>query len=412
MSKERTIASIDIGNYKIRTAIGVLTQDKKVPSVVGVGVSPSTGMRRGQVIDVEEAINNITASLEEAERMAGEPINHVFIGIGGHHIDAVEAKGVIATQGEEIIESDVARVLETAQAISIPSNKQVIKIIPKFFSIDNQKGVRYPVGMIGRKLEVEAHIISGQSATIKNIEKCVHEAGVDIDDIVPNTLAASEAVLSKRQRELGVVVIDIGHGSTSMAVYEEGSLIHTAVLPLGGENVTNDIAIGARTSLDMAEKLKTEYGTCAIKEVDPKQSINMKDLGGTDEKIERSYIAQIVEARYYEILIMARNELRKIRREGMLPAGVVFTGGGCKCHGLLDLARDILSLPVQIGFPHETSSVIEQVDDPSFATCVGLLVWGARMEPAKYGFNFSIKNFDAVKGAFGKAKNMFTKLLP
>lgn len=413
MAKERIIASLDIGNSKVRTVIGVVEEGKKVPTIIGIGVAPSLGLRKGQVIDVEETINSISLSLEEAERMSGEPIHHVFLGIGGFHLEATEAKGVIATQGEEIIDTDVERVLETAQAISIPANKQVLKIIPKHFTIDAQKGIRYPVGMVGKKLEVEAHIISGLQPAIKNLEKCVHEAGVDINDLIPNSLAAPEAVLSKRQKELGVVVIDIGHGGTSISVFEEGSMLHTAVLPLGGESVTNDIAIGMRTSLDIAEKLKVEYGTCNVDEVRPEEEIDLSEINPMEqEKISRPYLAKIIEARYYELLVMVRDELRKIRRDGMLPAGAILTGGGAKIPGIIELSRQVLSLPVQVGFPMETAGIIERADDPSFATAIGLLVWGARMDTPNYGFTFNMKGMTGIKTGLGKAKSFFQKLLP
>ena len=414
MAKERLLASIDIGNHAIRTAIGIMEPEKKHPTVIGVGVSPSHGLRKGQVIDVEETINAISLSLEEAERMSGEPVHHVFVGIGGSHLESIEAKGVIATQGDEITQADVERVLETAQAISIPQNKQVLKIIPKHFTIDSQRGVRYPVGMIGKKLEVEAHIISGLHAAVKNIEKCVHEAGVDIDDVIPNSLAASEAVLSKRQKELGVVAIDIGHGGISCAVYEEGSLVYTSVLPVGGEHVTNDIAIGLRTSLDLAERLKLEFGSVDIEEIQASEEINLKQLNEHEtESISRKYLCQIIEARYYEMLMMVKNELKKIRRDGMLPAGAVFTGAASKIPGLIDLGKTVLNLPCSIGFPNESTGVVERVDDPAFATALGLLVWGSRLETHQYGFGMNVKgNMSALKNAFGKSKSFLGKLLP
>ena len=413
MAKERIIASLDIGNSQIRTVIGILDEGKKVPTIIGVGVAPSHGLRKGQVIDVEETINSISQSLEEAERMSGEPVHHVFVGIGGTHLEAIDAKGVIATQGEEIIDTDVERVLETAQAISIPPNKQVLKIIPKFFTIDSQKGIRYPVGMVGKKLEVEAHIISGLLPTIKNLEKCVHEAGVDIDDLIPNTLAPAEAVLTKRQKELGVVVIDIGHGGTSVAVFEEGAMLHTVVLPVGGESVTNDIAIGMRTSLDVAEKLKVEYGTCSVADTNSDDEIDLREISDLEtERVSRQYLARIIEARYYEILSMIKDELKKIRRDGMLPAGAIFTGGGAKIPGLVEIARTTLSLPVQIGFPLEATGVVERVDGPSFVTAVGLLLWAAKVDTPHYGFQFNMKHMAPMKDMVGKAKTFFQKLLP
>ena len=243
MSKNRLIAGLDIGSSKIRTVVCTLEEKGSMPNVIGVGVAPSFGLRKGGVIDVEETINSISSSLEDAERMAGEPIHHVFLGIGGTHLASQDSKGVIAVShsGNEISEDDVDRVLEAAQAVSIPSNRRILRIIPKAFTVDEQKGIKYPVGMTGIRLEVEAHLITGLAPAVKNIEKCVHQAGVDIDDIIPSGLASAEAVLSKRQKELGVVVVDIGCGGTSVSVFEEGTTLHTAVLPVGGENVTNDI---------------------------------------------------------------------------------------------------------------------------------------------------------------------------
>src|SRR3989338_587373 len=231
MAKEQIIASLDVGSSKIRTVIALLQEDKKAPNIIGVGVAPSTGMRRGNIIDVDEAISNISAALEDAERMSGAPIHHVFVGMSGTHIESFDSRGVIAIShaGSEIIEDDINRVLEAAQAVSMPSNRRILRIIPKFFSVDDQKGIKNPVGMIGVRLEVDAHIITGQAAIVKNIEKCVHQAGVDIDDLIPASLASSEAVLSRRQKELGVVVIDVGSGATSLSVFEEGITLHSAV---------------------------------------------------------------------------------------------------------------------------------------------------------------------------------------
>ncbi|OGJ47541.1 cell division protein FtsA, partial [Candidatus Peregrinibacteria bacterium RIFOXYA2_FULL_33_7] len=256
--KPRIIASLDIGSSKIRTVIGNIEEKNGLPNIIGVGVADSTGLRKGAVIDVEETINSISSSLEDAERMAGEPINHVFLGIGGNHIMSFDSKGVIAVANtsNEISEDDVDRVLEAAQAVSIPSNRRILRIIPKAFTVDEQRGIKYPVGMTGIRLEVEAHIVTGLIPAVKNIEKCVHQAGVDIDDIIPTSLAAAESILSKRQKELGVVVVDIGCGGTSVCVFEEGTTLHTALIPVGGENVTNDIAIGLKSSIDAAEKVK------------------------------------------------------------------------------------------------------------------------------------------------------------
>src|SRR3989338_8555113 len=250
MPRERVVASLDIGSAKIRTIVAIVDggESHAIPNVIGVGLSPSLGIRKGHVIDVEELIHNIIASLEDAERMAGVPINHVFVGINGAHIESFDSRGVIAVSGAEITMDDIGRVLEAAQAVSIPPNRRILHIEPKSYSVDEQRGIKNPVGMTGIRLEVEAHIITGHVQHVKNVEKCISQAGVDIDALVPSTIAAAEATLSKLQKELGVVVIDVGAGCVSIAVFEEGTILHSVCLPVAGEMVTNDIAIGLRTS--------------------------------------------------------------------------------------------------------------------------------------------------------------------
>jgi len=382
MPRERVIASLDVGSSKIRTVVAVADSSREqaeLPNVIGVGLSPSLGIRKGHVIDVEELIHNIIASLEDAERMAGVPINHVFVGINGAHIESFDSRGVIAVSGAEITMDDIGRVLEAAQAVSIPPNRRILHIEPKSYSVDEQRGIKNPVGMTGIRLEVEAHIITGQIQQVKNIERCVDQAGVDIDDLVPATVAAAEAVLTKRQKELGVVVIDIGAGCTSMAVFEEGTILHSASLPIGGESVTNDIAIGLRTAIDTAEKLKIEFGSVLPEEIAEREMIDLSSVSKVDtQTINKRYLAEIMQARYYEIFSLVQAELTQVGRNGMLPAGALLTGAAVKAPGVLDLARDVLGLPVQMGFPVDIGGVIEKVDDPAYATALGALVWGLR----------------------------------
>jgi cell division protein FtsA len=381
MPKERVVASLDIGSSKIRTVVAVVegSDESDVPNVIGVGLSPSLGMRKGHVIDVEELIHNIISSLEDAERMAGVPVNHVFVGLSGAHIEAFDSRGVIAISGTEITVEDVARVLEAAQAVSIPANRRILHIEPKAYSVDEQRGIKNPVGMTGIRLEVEAHIITGHIQHVKNIEKCVDQAGIDVDDLVPSTIASSEAVLTKRQKELGVVVIDVGAGSTSVAVFEEGTILHSVSLPVGGESVTNDIAIGLRTSIDTAEKIKIEFGSVLPQEIAEREMIDLSSVSKVDtQNVSKRYMAEIMQARYFEIFSLVNEELKRIGRSGMLPAGALLTGAAVKAPGVLDLARDVLGLPVQMGFPVDIGGVVEKVDDPAYATALGTLVWGIR----------------------------------
>lgn len=412
MSKIRLLAGLDVGSSKIRTVVGAIDAKTQMPNVIGVGIAPSLGLRKGQVIDVEETINNITVSLEDAERMAGEPIHHVLLGISGNHIESFNSKGVIAIShpGNEIAEDDIDRVLEAAQAVAIPNNRRILRIIPKSFTVDEQKGIKYPVGMTGIRLEVDAHIVTGMVPTVRNIEKCVLQAGVDVDDVIPNVLASCEAVLSKKQKELGVVVVDIGSGGTSVAVFEEGTTLHTAVVPIGGENVTNDIAIGLRTSVDIAEKIKIEYGSCVPDEINDREMIDLGSFSKIDmQKISKRHLVEIIEARYHEIFLLVKEELAKIHRDGMLPAGVVLTGAAVKIPGVIDLARETLNLPVQIGFPQNFEGVVDKIEDPAYATAIGLLIWGSRFETRPFGLGIRGIN---IKKTFTGFKNWVKQLLP
>lgn len=411
MAKANVVASLDIGSSKIRTVVGVIEGDSPVINVIGVGLSPSTGLRKGSVIDVEETINSISASLEDAERMAGEPINHVFLGLGGNHIESINSKGVIAVSNSEneISEDDIDRVLEAAQAVTIPSNRRILRIIPKTFTVDEQKGIKYPVGMTGIRLEVETHIVTGFEPVIKNLEKCVLQSGVDIDDVIPNCLASAEAVLSKRQKELGVVVVDVGCGGTSVTVFEDGSTLHTAIIPVGGENVTNDIAIGMRTSIDTAEKMKIEYGTVIPEDVNDRETIDLSQISKIDTHVvSKKQMSEIIQARYHEIFVLVKDELAKIHRDGMLPAGVVLTGAATKLPGVIDLARETLNLPAQIGFPQNYDGVVDKIDDPAYATAIGLLIWGSRFEGRSFGGAKSLN----LKKKLGGMKDWIKRLFP
>jgi cell division protein FtsA len=394
---------MDIGSSKIRTVVGVVDESTGIPNIIGMGLAPTgSGIRKSLVIDVEETINAIASSLEDAERMAGEPLHHVYLGIGGHHIDASNSKGVIATSSpsREISEEDMDRALQAAQALSIPANRTILKIIPRSFAVDEQRGIKFPVGMTGIRLEVDAHIVSGLTPAIKNLEKCVLQAGVDINDMIPNVLASGEAVLTKRQKELGVVIVDIGCGSTTMAIYEEGTILHSGVVPLGGENVTSDVAIGLKSTLETAERIKIEYGTCLPEEVQDRELIDLSLISKIDiHQVSRKTLSQIIQARYHEIFSMVKTELSRVNRDGMLPAGVILTGAGAKMPGAVDLARETLNLPVQIGFPQNFEGVVDKIDDPAYSTAIGLLIWGARLEESGMGMGMS---FDFSKLKLGK----------
>jgi len=292
--------------------------------------------------------------------------------------------------------------------VSIPANRRILHIEPKGYSVDEQRGIKNPVGMTGIRLEVEAHIVTGHVQHVKNLEKCLDQAGVDIDALVPATIAAPEAVLSKRQKELGVVVVDVGAGCTSVAVFEEGTILHSVSLPLGGESVTNDIAIGLRTSVDTAEKIKIEFGSVMPDEVSEREMIDLSSVSKVDtQTVSKRYMAEIMQARYYEIFSLVKKELQRVERSGMLPAGAVLTGAAVKAPGVLDLARDVLGLPVQMGFPVDIGGVIEKIDDPAYATSLGTLVWGMRE-----GEGLPTLSAFQLKRAMSRAGSWFKSLLP
>lgn len=421
MAKGEIIVGIDIGSSQVRTVIVQVFPEEELPRVIGVGIAQSSGLRKGMIVDLEEAVKSVNESVEKAERNAGVAVNSAIISLGGNHITSQSSKGVVAVgrADGEVTEDDVARVINAAQAISVPANKEIVHIIPKNYSLDDQKNIKDPLGMNGVRLEVDAMIIEGSTPVIKNLIKCLEQAGIKIDDFVLAPLAAAKACLSKRQKELGVILIDIGGGTTSVAVYEENDLLHTAILPIGGSHITNDIAIGLRTSIDVAEKVKIEYGNAAPGEISKKEDINLAEIDAQEEGIvSRYHVAEIIEARLEEIFNMVNKELKTIGRDKLLPGGIVLTGGTAKLPGAVDLAKNILGLPAQTGFPSPLGGLIDKVDEPSFVTAVGLVLWGLESMPSgKLGGFFSsnklVGNFsNSMGGTVNSMKKWLGKFLP
>jgi len=378
MSKSDIIVGIDIGSSTVRTVITQLFPEEELPRVIGVGISLSQGLRRGVIVDMDEAVRSIEESVKQAELSSGIRVDSAVVSLGGNQITSQSSKGVVAVgrADGEVEEDDITRVINAAQAISVPANKEIVHVIPKNYSLDDQKEIKDPLGMNGVRLEAEALIIEGSTPHIKNIVKCFEQAGIAIQELVLAPLAASKSVLSKRQKELGVVLVDVGGGTTSVAVYEEDELLHTAILPFGGSHVTNDVAIGLRTSIDAAEKVKIEFGSALPKEINKKEEINLSQIDSGEEGcVSRHHVSEIIEARLEEIFQMVNKELKAIGRERLLPAGVVLVGGGSKVPGAVDLAKNILGLPTQIGFPVPLGGLVDKVDDPAFATVTGLIFW-------------------------------------
>lgn len=419
MSKSNIIAGIDVGSSSIRTVIAQELRGDENLRIVGVGIVPSIGIRRGSIIDSSEVSKAIDESVGMAERMAGEEVKKVFVSIGGTEITLQDSKGVIAVgkADGEVVEDDINRVIAEAQSISLPMNKDILHIIPKKYRLDDQNDIRDPLGMRGVRLEVEALVVESSTANLKNLNKCLYQARLEVEDVALEPLASAKSVLTKKQKELGVVLINIGGGTTSMAVFEEGEILHTAILPIGAGHITNDIAIGLRTSIDVAEKVKLEYGIALSREVNNKEEIDISKFDSQEEgMVSRYHVAEIIEARTIEIFEMVQEDLKKIGKTGLLPAGAVLVGGGAKMPGIIELAKDILKLPISIGFPVGFTGVLDKVDDPSFATASGLLLWGREYSDSSVGMKSGIKALDAIsKGAgytAGKAKEWMGKFLP
>ncbi len=331
------------------------------------------------VVDIEETVSSISQALEEAERMCGAAITSAVVGISGSHIQSTMSKGVIAISRPdgEITENDVDRVIQAARVLPNTPNREILHIIPRQFMVDSAEGVYDPVGMAGIRLEAETVIISGGTMAIKNLTKCVFQAGIDIQEIVYSPLATAKALLSKKQMELGVALLDIGAQTTTITVFEEGDVLHTAAIPLGSGNITNDIAIGLRTSIDVAERIKVKHGAARADQYHDKEMLDLSTISDLDSgTVSLKYISEIIEARLNEIFLMIRDELRKIGRDGMLPAGLVLTGAGCQIEGLSELVKDTLRLPAQVGQPLQPlSGMVDKLNDPLYATSVGLMMW-------------------------------------
>jgi cell division protein FtsA len=417
MAKNNIITGLDVGTDKVRAVVASIKGKEDIkPRIIGVGESNSLGMRKGVVVDIEEMTKSIKRAIDQAERASGVKIEKAYVSIGGGHIKANISKGIVAVSraDEEVSEDDILRAITNASAVSLDSNREVIHVIPREFNIDGQAGIQDPRGMTGVRLEVDTLIIEGLTPYIKNLRKCLSAAGVEIEELVLDVLAISHAVLSRRQKELGVLVLDLGAGTVGMVVYEERKLLHVHILPIGSAHITNDIAIGLRSSIETAEKVKLTYGSCLPSEVNKKDTI---DLAKIDEKEEgvanRKEIVRIIEARIEEIFELVNKELKKIDRERLLPSGVILVGGGSKIPGIIDLAKEKLKLPVQLGYPQGIDGLVEKVDDPSFATAVGLIFWGLEMgREREEGRLFLANQVPSTINTINKIKRWFRNFLP
>lgn len=422
-SNRDIIVGLDIGTTKICCIVGEIVRDsrdgrenremnlrdarefardKQLPKIdiIGIGTAPSTGLRKGVVVNIDATVESIDRAVKEAELMAGVEISSVYTGIAGGHIKSFNSSGVVAIKDREITEADVTRVIEAAKAVAIPHDREVIHIIPQEFIIDDQSGISEPVGMSGVRLEAKVHIVTGAVSSAQNLIKCANKAGLTVAEICLEPIASSEAVLSKDEKELGVAIIDIGGGTSDIAIFKEGSVVYTGVLPLGGNHITNDVAVGLRTPPQEAERLKVQYGCALSAMIRPDEVIDVPGVGGRKSRsVSRRLLAEIIEPRVEEMLSLIQQELLKSGYHGMLSGGVVITGGTSLLEGLPEMAENIFELPVKRGFPQGMGGLKDVVNSPKFATGVGLLKFGLRTVQ-KSKFPIREKNiYDKVRGS-------------
>jgi cell division protein FtsA len=396
---EGLIVGLDIGTTKICVIVAERTENGV--DIVGIGTHPSRGLRKGVVVDIDATVDSIKAAVDEAELMADCEITSVYAGIAGSHIRGINSHGVVAVKDREVREGDVRRVIDAAKAVAIPMDREVIHIIPQEFIIDDQDGIREPLGMSGVRLEAKIHIVTAAVTSAQNVVKCANKAGLDVIDIVLEPLASAQAVLASDERDLGVCMIDIGGGTTDIAVFQDGSIKSTAVLGLGGYHLTNDIAVGLRTPFDEAERIKKKFGVASPRYLASDDIISVPSVGGRrPREVSRKILCEIVEPRVEEILSLARQEILKAGLEDKIPSGVVLTGGASALAGMPELAEEIFEAPVRRGSPTQIGGLQDVVRSPMYATGVGLVVFGHAQRQPRGHSRFRIRD-DSI---FGRVK--------
>ena len=370
------IVALDIGTSKVGAIVGEITAEQQI-EIIGIGSHPSRGLKKGVVINIESTVQSIQRAIEEAELMAGCQIHSVFTGIAGSHIRSLNSHGIVAIKDKEVHQSDVDRVIDAARAVAIPADQKILHVLPQEFIIDNQEGIREPVGMSGVRLEAKVHLVTGAVSAAQNIVKCVRRCGLEVDDIILEQLASSHAVLSDDEKELGVCLVDIGGGTTDIAVFTEGAIRHTAVIPIAGDQVTNDIAVALRTPTQHAEEIKIRYACALTQLASPDDTIEVPSVGERPaRRLQRQTLAEVVEPRYDELFTLVQSELRRSGYEDLCAAGVVLTGGTAKMEGVTELAEEIFHMPVRLGIPQGVAGLSDVVRNPIYSTGVGLLLFG------------------------------------
>lgn len=409
---EPIVVGIDIGTTKVCTLVARV-EGERTMRILGVGIEPSQGIRKGNIVDLAAASTSIARSIEKAQRTSGFEITSALVSLAGSHVASVNSRGVVGISGGVIDELDVARALEAAQAVAIPHNRQIIHVIQRSFIVDGQDGIRTPIGMHGYRMEVEAHIITAAESTVENLRQCVQAAGVQVTQFVLNPLASAEVVLSETERQMGAVVCDIGGGTTDLAIYIDGDVWHTMVLAVGGNHITSDIAHGLRLSIDQAEEVKKRYGHAIESEIAENDVISVRSFGQESPvQVNRRDLAHIIEARVEEIFMLVLQEIKRSGYDGLLPAGMVLTGGASLLPGMKNMASSVLGLPVRVAKPENLLGLTDQLNSPAYSTSVGLLHWAlllSEAEPLNPRRSFLPKSitFDG-----DRIKNFLKRLLP
>ncbi len=399
---KKMIVGLDIGTSKVVAIVGEISPEGEI-EIVGIGSNPSKGMKKGVVVNIESTVQSIQRAVEEAELMAGCQIHSVYAGIAGSHIRSLNSHGIVAIKDQEVYAADLERVIDAAQAVAIPADQKVLHILPQEYVIDHQEGIKEPLGMSGVRLEAKVHLVTCAVNAAQNIEKCIRRCGLEVEEIILEQLASSYAVLTEDERELGVCLVDIGGGTTDIAIFTDGSIRHTGVIPIAGDQVTNDIAMALRTPTQYAEEIKIKYACALTQLAGVDETIKVPSVGDRPPRdLSRQSLAEVVEPRYDELFTLVQAELRRSGYEDMVPAGIVLTGGTSKMEGVMELAEEIFHMPVRVGSPQTVQGLTDIVRNPIYATSVGLLQYGA--EHQSEAASVASGKGGSGEGAFGRFK--------
>ena len=405
--QDHIIVGLDIGTTKICTVVGEMSGSDI--NIIGIGTHPSIGLRKGVVVNIESTVESIKKAVEEAELMAGCEISNVYAGIAGGHITGFNSRGIVAIKGAEVVQSDVDRVIDAARAVAIPMDREVIHVLPQEFIVDDQPGIQNPIGMSAVRLEAKIHIVTGAVTSAHNIVKCVNRAGLDVCDIVLESLASGEAVLTEEEKQLGSALLDLGGGTTDLAIFSGNNIKHTFVLALGGNNLTNDIAVGLRAPVTEAEKIKKKYGTCVARNINTEETIEVPGMGGRKpRKLPRQILGEVLEPRMEEIFTLVKREIYRAGMENAMTSGWVLTGGTALLEGVIEVAESVFNLPTRLGKPQGISGLVDVVNNPMYATGVGLVIYGARNQNAK---KFRIRDTNIFNRVMNRMKNWFKEVV-